>query len=276
MSPARVTHKTLDLSNRNNMHAIGDSLGLLEPHDLARTTESKAQFLPYSVFLTGRIMYRRFSYATKKKISPFALYETEGIIFLHVPKNAGTFVNGIVYPSYSSEVATHINAHHSAQYLSLLNRKKFSRLSKFSILRHPGHRLRSAFNYLKFNTPFKTDTNFAETALARFSDFTEFVETVSPEEFSKLLEWPHFQPQVIFITNAKGMLLVDALTVVERLDEGLRTIGNHYGKNWHSDIRFEEPKPLPKKVFDLVARFYPEDLTLWEKVNSADRGCVFL
>ncbi|MDA5093081.1 sulfotransferase family 2 domain-containing protein [Aliiroseovarius sp. KMU-50] len=245
------------------------------PHDLQRSSHSKAGFLPGRAFHSARLAYRRLSYASGRKISPFTLYETESVIFIHIPKNAGTFVNGIVYPGISSSRSTHINAHHSVHYLAKLDPIRFGRLPKFAILRHPAQRLQSAFNYLKYHSPFQTDREFASRHLSGFSDFDMFCRNETEQGFEAFLFWPHFQPQVSFLCDATGRLCVDALTTLEMISEGLRSLGDCFGKNWALESNTLAPGDHCPEVMRLVEKYYAKDLKLWSAVqNSEQHFCL--
>ncbi|AJE45417.1 hypothetical protein P73_0702 [Celeribacter indicus] len=239
------------------------------PHDLLRNDGARGRFLPEALFIRARLVYRRRAYASGRKTSPFALYRREDIVFVHVPKNAGTFINSIVYPGLPAERSTEINAHHSAQYLARLDRRAFEALPKFAILRHPAARLKSAFNYLKFKTPFETDRAFAARALAPFADFEAFCRTITPEGFAALLDWPHFQPQVSFLCDPAGRLMVDALTTFEGMETGLARLGAAFGKRWPAiEVRTDTERPS-QPAMDFVTRWYAGDLRLWEIVRAA-------
>lgn len=240
------------------------------PHDLLKGAGRISALLPEKLFLKLRMMYRRHSYRTGKKTSPFELYRSEDIAFIHIPKNAGTFINSVVYPSLSPEQSTETNAHHSVQYLHRLDPQSLAHIKKFAILRHPCERLRSAFDYLKFKTPFESDRAFAKTKLARFSDFEAFCEDVTPEEFTALLDWPHFQPQISFICDPHGAILVDALTVFENMDIGMRDIGAGWGKDW-TVVSNKATTDVSKNecASKIVEMFYPHDQRLWDVVAAS-------
>ncbi len=239
------------------------------PHDLLNNRSRLSAFVPDLLFLKARMAYRRYSYASGRKVSPFDLYRTENVAFIHIPKNAGTFVNGAIYPQFTDTVATHINAHHSAQYLKLLSPQEFAAVNKFAILRHPADRFRSAFNYLKFDSPFETDKAFASQYLYRFSSFDQFCAGLTEGEVEDLLSWPHFQPQTCYICDRNGNLLVDALTTVEDLDSGLLKLGRIWGKQWRVEGKVGKSRSNSRQVESLPRSIYGEDLLLWSEVHSA-------
>ncbi|PTQ66229.1 sulfotransferase family 2 domain-containing protein [Celeribacter persicus] len=246
------------------------------PHDLLKNERGIARVLPDAIFVSARILYRRISYVIGRKVSPFHLYDSVGAAFIHVPKNAGTFINSVVYPDFSPETSTKINAHHSAQYLLLLDKSAFDAVKKFAILRNPAARLRSAFDYLKFKTPFDTDKAFAEKSLSNFATFEEFCANVDDDTFTELMAWPHFQPQISFICDAHGTLLVNALTVFERMDMGLQNIGNAWGKDWSGIEVNTAPLKTNEAITAIVEKYYASDLRLWKTVNASPEACCLV
>lgn len=241
------------------------------PHDLEKGGHPLVRVLPEALYTQARLAYRRYSYKNGKKTSPFTLYKTQKTIFIHIPKNAGTFINEVVYPSLPAEQSTHINAHHSAQYLRRLDQTAFDGYSKFAILRHPFARLKSAFNYLKFTSEFETDRQFSDAALKDFADFKEFCSTVTPEVFQDLLKWPHFQPQTSFVCTHSGALMVDALTTLEGLTTGMRVLGTLFGKQY-DNVPYKAPA-LRQDMTEgdpLIARYYQADLFLWRFVHQQE------
>lgn len=242
------------------------------PHDLTADAGSKGAALPPRLFREMRMAYRRISYATGRKTSPFAVYDTESMIFLHVPKNAGSFINGVVYPSLSAETSTAISAHHSAQYLYRLNPNKFRAYPKFAILRNPAARLKSAFHYVKFSSPFAPDQEFAKRELSDVADFETFQSRMADPAFRVRMTLPHFRPQTEFICDASGRLMLDDLITLERLSEGMSALARKYGKSWpalETAPQTESPDELAPMTY---GRVYAGDHALWERAVSAPDG----
>jgi len=227
-------------------------------------------YLPAPVFRELRTQYRRFSYVIRKKKSPFELYSSEEIIFVHIPKNAGSNINAIVYPKFNGAEATKINAHHSTQYLKRINAKLFESYSKFAILRHPAARLKSAFNYIKYTSPFVEDQAFASKVLRNIDDYKVFCERMFDDEFRNSLTLPHFHSQSSFICDASGHKMVNNLIVLEKIESGMELLGKKFGKDW-GGVSASKKFSLEFMDYEMavVDAFYANDLLLWTKQFNA-------
>lgn len=239
------------------------------PHDLVPDRGSKLESMPAPVFRNLRMAYRRLSYATGRKRSPFDVYDHKKIIFIHIPKNAGSFLNDKLYSSYDSDPTATL-AHHSAQYLRRLNSAKFKRYPKFAILRNPAARLKSAFNYVKFKSPFEADQTFARSVFSDIDNFEVFLDRAGNQDFFSALTLPHFKPQHEYITDQEGRLLVDFLLTFENMAEGFTQLQKQVpvelpqikmNDTRHSEI--SDPVQL-----EIIQTLYPDDFALWQSVQG--------
>lgn len=260
------------LVSRELLDGLAAHKSVSTPHDLTRVFSSKGSFIPDRLYNPCRILFRQLSYMVKHKMSPYEIYDTEKLIFIHIPKNAGKFINELIYSSQRPEDSAAAIAHHSARYLKALSQRKFLGFPKFAILRHPSSRLKSAFNYLKFQSTFETDRAFADEHLNDYADFKSFCCKIPENQFQKLLDWPHFQPQTSFVCDVSGTLMVDVLITFEDLHNGLPKVGQYFGKDWcNSKVK---KMPLPSINQDsssrLIHSYYAEDLYLWDAVSRSD------
>lgn len=105
------------------------------------------------------------------KLSVFrACYDEQRTIFIHIPKCAGTSINHTLYG--------HSTWHWTAAELRFINKKKFNRYFKFSVVRNPYDRLYSTYLYasvdaakfirspLQFMTKFNTFESFVINGLS--------------------------------------------------------------------------------------------------------------
>ena len=247
------------------------------PHDLEIGSASGRRLIPRQLRPAARILLHRLRHRAGTLRSPFELYEPEGVLFVHVPKNAGKTVNGVVYDALPGPEASLLSAHHSAQYLRRLDRKTFDSLFKFAVVRDPRSRLVSAFNYLKFESPHPPDRRFADSELARFRDCDALCSQADGETLARLVRWPHFRPQVTFLCDGEGSLLVDALICFERLGRGLSVVSQHLGVHWAAPAERSTSSPsVGDAVKQLVDDRYPDDRDLHRLVAGQEDGVLFV
>jgi hypothetical protein len=100
----------------------------------------------------------------------------------------------------------------------------FGSAFKFSVVRNPWDRLVSAFHFLK-SSRWPDDRAWSEKHLADFDTFEAFLAALERPLFRNLvLSQVHFHPQVDFIADPKGRVLIDRVIYFERLADGLRRV----------------------------------------------------
>lgn len=238
------------------------------PHDLLVPSTSKLSALPASLQVPVRQRFRTVRSALRRDLSPFGLYASREVIFIHIAKNAGSAVNGVVYPDFKPSVSTKANAHHTAQYLRRLDRDRFDRYAKFGILRRPSDRLRSAFNYLRSDSPFEVDRAFATRSLADFADFDDFCDRVDEDRMAELMTWPHFQPQISYICDRSGRILVDYLLTVDELVSGLAELSDRLSLPFGTLPERSTPPRRDARADDIALAFYGSDVAIYDEVVS--------
>lgn len=132
-------------------------------------------------------------------------YGGAGLIFIHVPKNAGSSVGDLVY----GQSPTHV----SAQGLeAILGSAAFESYVRFAIVRDHRERARSAFRYLKHGRITPHDLVFRANVLGDVPDFTTFLERLGDAEFrAKAMRWLHFRSQCQYLCDPSGRVMVDYL-----------------------------------------------------------------
>lgn len=247
------------------------------PHDLIVGNPIAAVLLPRSAQASARLLVHKARHVFGVARSPYEVFSPAGVLFVHIPKNAGKAVSEAVYShDRAPREVSRLNAHHSAEYLRRLAPLRFERCFKFAVVRDPRSRLISAFNYLKFSSPFEADRRFGTEMLGRFASFDE-ISFIAQEEFNDLMRWPHFQTQLSFLRGSNGSILVDALIDFNRIESGLSVVARHLGRDWSikgapglksdRDLRAAER---------LTSRHYPGDAALYEKVKATPSGVVLL
>eukprot|EP00943_MAST-04B_sp_MAST-4B-sp1_P006813 g6813.t1 len=147
-------------------------------------------------------------------------------IFVHVPKNAGTFVESLMEPSLTQPKSLHV----TAVELQEMWPSMFDKLYKFAIYRDPILRFISAYGYLYEGGNQKGADLFWSKELKKYDSLENFVVQVfcggsSEDKMGhSAFEWNintrlpiHFFPQHVFICSAEGAVLVDALLHIDDL-----------------------------------------------------------
>jgi len=90
-------------------------------------------------------------------------------------------------------------------------------MNKFTIVRHPADRLRSAYYYLRQGGRNANDARTYEIYLSGYSSFREFV--LDLPQRKEILELLHFRPQVSFLRMpGSRRILVDFVGKFEHMD----------------------------------------------------------
>lgn len=256
------------MTSASSPHTPHRRRAVVEPHDLRVPSSSKLSLLPGRLQVPARQRFRSLRSALSGSLSPFGLYGSRDLIFVHIAKNAGSAVSGAVYPDFPPSMSIEANAHHTAQYLRRLDRDRFDRYASFAILRQPADRLRSAFNYLRFDSPFAADRAFARCQLADFADFGDFCDRLDADRMADLMRWPHFQPQVSYVCDTSGELMVDYLMTLDELELGLAQLADHLSLHFGPLSECSGRAEHHGKADEVVSAFYDDDLAIYEEVAS--------
>lgn len=147
------------------------------------------------------------SFINKKYI---ANYNKHKIVFIHIPKAAGTSIAGLLYGKRNG----HLKAEYVQQQLGVNYKEKYS----FSVSRNPYDRLVSAYNFARQGeTKHGAITNPGFYQSSVFETFESFVENWLVKQDLNQLD-PVFQPQHLFVFKDKKCL-VDELFKVERMEK---------------------------------------------------------
>lgn len=195
-----------------------------------------------------------------KRRSPIWL--RAGIVFVHIPKAAGTSINHALYGQFIGHArAVDIDHWGSAEVKAL---------PSFAVTRNPWDRLVSAFRYGQRLHQFDWKMNRSVPRVIRdqvprhesFGKFvTEWLRHQDPARLNQI-----FQPQANFICDAKGNLLVDHVGRVEELRPTLDFIRDHTGTELIVEKANPSGAPVDYRTFytpelvDLVGGIYARDL----------------
>jgi len=191
------------------------------------------------------------------------LWRKAGVIFIHVPKNAGTSVNEAVYGRFMGHVP--------ARLVSRLAPRAFASLPSFSLLRDPVDRCRSAYRFARAGRG-RGDGAIAGMASAGLYRRPEF------ESFERFVaEWlvrqdlasadPVFRTQASYVCDSNGVVLVDHLGRVESIHETEEWVSECLRRpvrflRTNTTLRGSSPKRIDAHTRSMVESLYEADLRL--------------
>ena len=141
----------------------------------------------------------------------FAFYKRAGIVFVHIPKCAGSSVSEVLYGRSLG--------HWPAAHLKNYNGDLFDDLDSFAVIRDPVLRARSAWSYCRVGgTKEGWIESRAEYKDPSFVSFDRFATEWLPKKNLADLD-PVFRSQTSFVTGANEELLVDRLVSVDDLHQ---------------------------------------------------------
>ena len=165
-----------------------------------------------------------------------ALWQSTGIIFVHVPKAAGTSVAHSLYGRSMGHM-TALDIHRSCPHL-------FTHLPTFAITRNPWDRLVSAYHFVKQLGTAEAGVNRRpEYGRSVFQNFDTFVTEWLAQQDLKSLDYV-FRPQYQFVLDRAGSSLVDFIGKLEDLERVQQFIASSIGKQ----VQFPAKNPSKRKL----------------------------
>lgn len=186
--------------------------------------------------------------------------ERRGVLFVHVPKNAGTTICQQLYGRQLK--------HHSVRYYASVAPQVLN-LPSFAILREPVCRFRSAFAFARSGG--SADRTISHPFNARYRAFESIDDAIdhlatarSPFDVDHI-----FRPQAWYLTDAQGRCRVDNLVPYEDIDylgtimgldelDGLPRINGST-----NSCSSAAPITLNPSQEAFIEDFYSTDLALW-------------
>jgi chondroitin 4-sulfotransferase 11 len=193
------------------------------------------------------------------------IWKEAGIVFIHVPKAAGTSVNAALYGRFVGHVRA-VDVEHWGS-------SAIRRLPRFSIVRNPWERLVSAYRFARRGSGIG---GLIQAGVRRpeqyrgpeFRSFEAFVrEWLAPRRLKSVD--PIFQQQHTFVCGAGGQLLVDHLGRVENLHSTLEFIKTALGtavmlqRSNRSGTNVDYRHFYTSELVDIVGELYCQDVQIF-------------
>ena len=189
------------------------------------------------------------------------------ILFIHIPKNAGTNVATQLYGRHSG--------HHTAQWYRAADTAYFDSKHKFALLRHPYDRFISAYKFAWHGGTSSVRASRWITKLVRKYDkpflFAQYLSEFHQSDLEKFD--PVFQPQYSYICDRDGSLMIDTCMKLEDVSGSIIKVGdteldlrNKVNKNRYEEVDDNEVK-IENKMMSIIRRIYKTDFEWYEKIN---------
>ena len=149
-----------------------------------------------------------------------ALNHRHRVIFIHIPKNAGTSIEQTLFKEKVG--------HKTIFQFQTYSQHCFDQYFKFCVVRNPYDRLVSAFHFLKSGGKNESDKKWAEAHLHQYADFKSFVDHLNDGHFAqRILQWQHFRPQFYYVIDLNNKLNIDHIMKYETLHESIIPVLNY-------------------------------------------------
>jgi hypothetical protein len=147
----------------------------------------------------------------------------------------------------------------------------FGSAFKFAVVRNPWDRMVSAFHFLK-SPKWPDDKAWSDKHLADIDTFEGFIAALEHPLFRNLvLSQLHFHPQLEFVADPRGRVLVDRVIYFEHLASGLRRVAKRLQLDTPEDqlARLNASTHLDYRGYydergrEIVAQMYARDIELF-------------
>lgn len=193
-----------------------------------------------------------------------SLFEEAGIVFVHVPKNAGTSISAAIYGRFVGHVW--------ASDLDRWGGPRLRALPRFSVVRNPWDRCLSAYFFATTDRSSEKGRRLQKISRPErfrspeFSSFDSFVTNwLAHQDLNRVDQV--FRPQVQFLKNLEGKVEMDFIGRVEQLNEVADRLSGllcrpvqigHKNKTAKSSRNYRDY--YSDSLSDLVGRIYAEDI----------------
>lgn len=191
-------------------------------------------------------------------------WQRAGLIFIHVPKSAGT--------SFSTPLYGRFLGHYPASQIRSFNKRLFESLPSFGVVRNPWDRCLSAYRFAKRPILDGTTPSIdlaVRKELEKFDTFENFlVEWLSDKHVNEL-DFV-FREQLYFLADEKENILVNHVGRFEDMDELELWISEQQKKPFKAEHLNKSGQRLDYREYytprakDIVSQVYRRDIELFD------------
>lgn len=181
-------------------------------------------------------------------------FHEKKLIFIHVPKSAGTSIGESLFGSGET-------GHFEWFYYKQEDPAAFDEYFKFAFVRDPVSRFLSAYNYLLDGGKSETDRS-AGADIQKYKDINDFVENAFLQDGWR--KWVHFRTQSSFLFEGSEQR-VDFIGRTESFDEDTARLSNEVGRqintrrsNAGASRRYSR-RDISEKSMHVLLDFYAVD-----------------
>jgi len=182
------------------------------------------------------------------------------IVFIHIPKNAGTSIEKSFNMSYSG--------HHNWRFYHDMLKDQWSSYKKICIFRDPIERFISCYNYAKMDESFwhsskgqSLDGKHPDYDICNYFEINQLVDLFCNNKIN--LQHHGWKSQHCWIDGLNELDIVS----MHNIDEFFSKI---YGKNCLKKINVSSKTletSLRQDSVDLLKKYYKKDYNIWEKIK---------
>lgn len=193
------------------------------------------------------------------------------LLFIHIPKNAGTSINSLLGQDYPSHIkASEIVEENGQNFLQ--------NFFSFGIVRNPFERFLSLYNYARMEISYYHNNLFPEKSIyGKHLDY-DLLKSASIAECAIYLKegklkhdeaWNHWNPQITWLyDNENNKCLVDKIYRLENLDELKRDLNRRGFKfktfpNLNQSKRHNYQDLIDLKSRKILEDYYKDDLEIF-------------
>ena len=187
------------------------------------------------------------------------------LIFVHVPKNAGTAITNSVESKFRDQ------GHHTAIYYKNQYAKEWETFLKFAVIRNPWDRVVSNYEYARMPVSYWHSADESRPYAAHFDYHT--LKDVSFEECVNMLyknrdslRHQGWGTQKYWVCDTEGNLLIDKFFLHDKLDDDLdfnRLIPDLEKVNQSNRKSSNYKDYYTQDLIDKVGEIYKEDIKLF-------------